>query len=124
MLYMVIEHFRNRDAVPVYRRFRDEGRLAPDGLHYVSSWVDPELARCFQVMECEDRALLDQWIARWKDLVDIEVVEVMTSAAAAARIAPRLTAHPEPSPFDPAQSDPELVEEPNDERLAQDRPSA
>src|SRR6266852_8712040 len=60
MLYMVIEHFRNRDAVPVYRRFRDEGRLAPHGLHYVSRWVDTELARCFQVMECESRALLDR----------------------------------------------------------------
>src|SRR5712691_5673896 len=90
MLYMVIEHFRNRDAVPVYRRFRDEGRLAPDGLHYVSSWVDAELARCFQVMECDDRALLDHWIARWTDLIDVEVVEVMTSADAVARISPRL----------------------------------
>src|SRR6266446_4261718 len=95
MLYMVIEHFRNRDAVPVYRRFRDEGRLAPHGLHYVSSWVDTELARCFQVMECESRTPLDQWIARWNDLVDFEVVEVMTSADAAARIDPRLVLQPE-----------------------------
>lgn len=90
VLYMVIENFRNGDAVPVYRRFRDVGRLAPDGLRYVSSWVDTDFLRCFQVMECDNRALLDEWIAHWDDLVGFEVVTVMTSADAAAAIAPRL----------------------------------
>jgi len=90
MFYMVIENFRNGDAVPVYRRFRDKGRLAPDGLRYVSSWVDTGFRRCFQVMECQDRALLDQWMAQWNDLIDFEVVTVISSAEAAAAIAPRL----------------------------------
>ena len=90
MLYMVVEHFKNQDALPVYRRFRERGRLAPEGLTYVSSWVDEELGRCFQLMETEDRSLLDQWIANWKDLVDFEVFPVMTSAEAAAKVAPRL----------------------------------
>lgn len=90
MLYLVIEHFRGGDPVPVYRRFRDEGRLAPEGLRYVASWVTEDLTRCFQVMECEERALLDAWIARWEDLVRFEVLEVMSSAEAAARVAPRL----------------------------------
>ena len=90
MLYMVVEHFKNQDALPVYRRFRERGRLAPEGLTYVSSWVDEELCRCFQLMETEDRSLLDQWIANWKDLVDFEVFPVMTSAEAAAKVAPRL----------------------------------
>ncbi|TMJ02489.1 MAG: DUF3303 domain-containing protein [Bacillati bacterium ANGP1] len=90
MLYMVIENFRNGDAVPVYRRFRDKGRLTPEGLRYVSSWVDADFSRCFQVMECNKRALLEQWMDRWADLVDFEVVAVMTSADAAAAIAPRL----------------------------------
>jgi Protein of unknown function (DUF3303) len=89
-LYMVIEHFRNNDAVPVYRRFRDRGRMIPAGLAYVSSWVDQNFERCYQLMETEDRALLDQWIANWSDIVDFEVVPVMTSKQAADRIAPSL----------------------------------
>jgi len=90
MLYMVVEHFRGGNAVPVYRRFRDEGRLASEGLRYVASWVTDDFRHCYQVMECNDRALLDQWIARWDDLVEFEVVPVVTSADAVAAIGPRL----------------------------------
>jgi hypothetical protein len=90
MLYMVIETFRNGDAVPVYRRFRDRGRMAPDGVTYVSSWVDEHLERCYQVMETNDRALLEEWMTRWRDIVDFEVHPVMTSKEAAERVAPRL----------------------------------
>jgi hypothetical protein len=86
----VIERFRDGDAVPVYRRFRDQGRLAPEGLAYVDSWVDERLTRCFQVMECEDERLLQQWIERWSDLVDFEVVRVVPSKVAAETIRPRL----------------------------------
>ena len=82
----MIEHFRTGDARPVYERFRARGRLAPDGLYYVNSWVTPDLTRCYQVMECEDRTLLDQWIAAWEDIVDFEVHPVITSADAAARV--------------------------------------
>lgn len=89
-LYMVIERFKGGDAVPVYRRFRDRGRLAPSGLTYVSSWVDVRLERCYQLMETADRSLLDEWIAQWSDLVDFEVHAVITSKEAAERIAPRL----------------------------------
>ena len=88
--YLVIERFKNGDAVPVYRRFRDRGRLAPAGLIYVASWVDEQLERCYQVMETDDRALLDAWIANWDDLVDFEVYPVLTSAQALEKIAPRL----------------------------------
>ena len=90
MLYMIVEHFRNGDAVPVYRRFRDQGRLAPEGLRYVASWVTDDFRRCFQVMECEDQQLLAQWMARWEDLIEFEVIPVVTSAEAAAAVAPRL----------------------------------
>src|SRR6267142_1134877 len=69
-LYMVVEHFKNKDAVAVYRRFRDSGRMAPEGLRYVSSWVDDNLERCYQLMETHDRMLLDEWMANWSDLVD------------------------------------------------------
>ena len=87
MLYMIVEHFRGGDAVPVYRRFRDRGRLAPEGLRYVASWVTDDLRHCYQVMECDDRALLDAWMAAWADLVDFEVIPVVTSAEAAAAVA-------------------------------------
>ena len=87
---MVVEHFRNGDPVPVYRRFRERGRMLPDGLAYVSSWVDRQLRRCYQLMETDDPALLDEWIARWNDLADFEVHPVMTSQEAADRVAPRL----------------------------------
>jgi hypothetical protein len=90
MRFMVIERFKGGDARPVYRRFRDEGRLAPEGLRYVASWVSDDLTRCWQVMECDDRALLDAWIARWRDIVDFEVSPVLTSAEALERIGPAL----------------------------------
>ncbi len=89
MLYMILERFKG-DPVPVYRRFRDQGRLAPEGLRYVSSWVSQDLQLCFQIMECDDPYLLQQWIDQWRDLVDFEVTPVITSVEAAAAIAPRL----------------------------------
>lgn len=89
-LYMVVEHFKNKNALPVYRRFREKGRMAPEGLVYVSSWVDDRLQRCYQLMEAHDRALLDEWMANWKDIVDFEVHPVITSQEAADRIAPLL----------------------------------
>jgi hypothetical protein len=90
MLYMVIENFRGGDPIPVYRRFRDRGRLMPEGVEYRGSWVTEDLSRCFQVMECDDRRLLDQWIASWDDVADFDVIPVLTSAEARAAVAPRL----------------------------------
>ena len=89
-LYLVVEHFKNNDAVPVYRRFRDRGRMAPEGLVYVSSWVDHKLERCYQVMETHDCVLLDGWMANWSDLIDFEVHPVVTSKEAAEKVAPLL----------------------------------
>jgi len=88
MLYMIVERFRDGDAAPVYRRFRERGRLAPDGLRYVASWVAADRTHCFQVMDCDDPALLDAWMAAWADLVDFDVVPVVTSAEAADSCAP------------------------------------
>lgn len=90
MLYMIIEQFRDGDAVPGYRRFRDKGRMAPEGLKYVASWVTADLTRCYQVMEADDPQLLALWMANWRDLVNFEVFPVVTSAEAAAAIEPRL----------------------------------
>lgn len=88
-LYVVVEHFKNGDASPVYRRFREHGRLAPPGLTYISSWVDVNLQHCYQLMETDNPRLVDEWIGRWNDLVDFEVHRVMTSAAAADAIGSR-----------------------------------
>ena len=90
MLFMIIERFKGGDPVPVYRRFRDDGRMAPAQVTYIGSWVTPDLTTCYQVMESPDRELLDQWLARWRDLVDFEVMPVITSADAQALVAPRL----------------------------------
>ena len=83
MTYMIVERFRGGDPVPVYRRFRELGRLAPDGLRYVTSWVTADLRQCFQVMECEDPRLLEEWTSRWSDLVEFEILPVVTSTEAA-----------------------------------------
>lgn len=85
MLFMIIENFKS-DPEPVYRRFREQGRLAPEGLRYVNSWVTSDFEKCFQVMECDDPRLLEEWMAQWRDLVDFEVIPVVTSAEAAAAI--------------------------------------
>jgi hypothetical protein len=85
MLFMVVERF-TQGATPVYHRFREKGRMAPDGVHYVSSWVADDMTTCYQVMECVNRQLLDEWISNWKDIVQFEVVPVITSAQAAARV--------------------------------------
>jgi hypothetical protein len=95
---MIIEHFRDGNARPVYERFRDCGRLAPEGLQYVTSWVTADLRCCYQVMECTDRALLDHWVAAWSDLIEFEVLPVLTSAEAAARILAPSSAAAAPPP--------------------------
>ena len=86
--YMVVEHFK--DAPAVYRRFRDYGRLAPEGLVYLASWIDDNIERCYQLMETHDPRLLDEWIKNWNDLTDFEVYPVITSREAAEKIKPRL----------------------------------
>lgn len=82
MLYMVIERFKNRDATAVYKRLRESGRMMPEGLNYIDSWVEPNFDRGFQLMESHDRALFDKWIAHWSDLAQFEVIPVITSQEA------------------------------------------
>ncbi len=89
MLYMVIERFKNQDATPVYDRFRERGRMTPEGLAYVSSWVDTKLERCFQIMETSDPKLMTEWTTHWSDIVDFEVVPVMSSADALQAMQPK-----------------------------------
>ena len=84
MLFMVIERFRERDGVAVYRRLREKGRMLPEGLKYLASWVEATGNRCFQLMECDDSQLFQQWVSRRNDLVDFEIVAVRTSKEAAA----------------------------------------
>ena len=90
MLFMVIERYKNRDARAVYRRFREQGRMAPDGLTYVGSWIEANFDRCFQLMECADPRLLQQWVVRWQDLIEFEFVPVVPSKETAEGIAPLL----------------------------------
>ncbi len=90
MLFMVIERFKGRDAEAVYRRFLEKGRLAPEGLTYVGSWVEANFDRCFQLMECADARLLQQWVTRWRDLCEFEFVPVVPSKDTVDSITPLL----------------------------------
>jgi hypothetical protein len=90
MLYMVVERFKSAGAIDVYRRSKEKGRMLPDGLNYVSSWVDLSFTTCFQLMETEDEQLFAKWIKQWEDLVEFEIIPVRTSAEAMQDIAPRL----------------------------------
>jgi hypothetical protein len=90
MLFMVIETFRNQDGKAIYRRLRDRGRQMPDGLSFVSSWVQADMARCFQLMECDDVTLLQRWIVQWSDLMAFEIVPVVAGKDTGAALAPLL----------------------------------
>lgn len=90
MLFMLIERFKNRDALAVYRRFREKGRMAPEGLTYVGSWIEANFDRCFQLMECADARLLQRWMIQWQDLVEFEIVPVVPSQETVESITPML----------------------------------
>ena len=90
MLFMVIESFRGQDAKSVYRRFRDKGRLMPDGIGFVGSWVTANLSRCFQIMECDDITLLQRWAAEWSDLVQFEILPIVSGKDTASALAESL----------------------------------
>ncbi len=78
MLFMVVEDFRNRDRKAIYRRFRDKGRMAPEGLQFVNSWMTADMSRCFQLMETDDVTLFQKWVAEWCDIGEYEIVPVVT----------------------------------------------
>ncbi|MDQ3179472.1 MAG: DUF3303 domain-containing protein [Acidobacteriota bacterium] len=88
MLFMVVEHFK--DEVEIYRRFREKGRMMPEGLNYVSSWIDTDFKKCFQLMETDDARIFDEWIANWNDIMNFEIFPVISSNEAAEKIAKRL----------------------------------
>jgi hypothetical protein len=81
MLFMVIEHFKDRDPVPIYERVREQGRALPEGLRYVESWIEANFDRCFQLMECDEVESLQQWVLQWRDLVEFEIVPVSPSTS-------------------------------------------
>jgi Protein of unknown function (DUF3303) len=88
---MIIERFRDSDMLPIYKRVRDEGRSLPEGLKYIDSWIEPNFARCFQLMECDDARTLQQWILSWRGSgVTFEIVPVVGSAATCEVVAPYL----------------------------------
>ena len=90
MLFMVIERFRDQNALAVYREFRAKGRQMPDGLTFVGSWVTADVTRCFQLMECDDVTLLQRWVAEWSDLMECEIVPVVAGKDTAAALAASL----------------------------------
>jgi hypothetical protein len=93
MLFMVIEHFKDDDMLPVYKRLRDAGRGLPDGLKYIDSWIEPNFSRCFQLMECDDLRLFQQWALHWRSTgATFEIVPVVPSKETQQVVAPFLDA--------------------------------
>jgi hypothetical protein len=86
MLYMVIERFKPGAAPEIYRRFTEQGRLMPDGLEYVSSWISDDMTMCWQVMQTDDHSKFELWTRNWDDLMEFEIVPVRTSAEIKARM--------------------------------------
>ncbi len=80
MLFMVIERFNNRDPLPIYQRLREGNASLPNGITYISSWIEPNFDRCFQVVECNDLRLIQEWVLLWRDLISFDVVPVVSSA--------------------------------------------
>lgn len=87
MQFLVIETFRNQDAKAAYARFRQDGRMTPEGLTFLDSWVTADLSRCFQIMDCDDVTLIQRWVAQWSDLVDFQVLPVVRGSATAETLA-------------------------------------
>lgn len=93
MLFMIIERFKDNDMIPIYKRVRDEGRVIPDGLKYIDSWIEPSFGRCFQLMECDDVRLLQQWALMWRGYgMSLEIVPVISSKETREIVAPYLEA--------------------------------
>ena len=90
MLFMVIERFRNCDAKAVYRRFHEKGRMMPEGLKYVGSWIEANFDRCFQLMECHDACLFQKWVVQWQDLIEFEIIPVVPSKETTEVVSPML----------------------------------
>lgn len=91
MLFMVIERFKDNDMIPIYRQVRDGSRLLPQGLKYIDSWVEPNFSRCFQLMECDDLRLFQQWVLEWRGYgATLEIVPVVSSIDTQAVVAPFL----------------------------------
>lgn len=91
MLFMIIERFKDNDMLTIYKRVRDEGRMFPEGLKYIDSWVEPNFSRCFQLMECDDLRLLQEWILQWRGSgATFEIVPVVSSKETQEVVAPLL----------------------------------
>lgn len=86
MLFMVVERFKDGKAKEIYRRLQEKGRMMPEGLKYLDSWVEVNFDRCFQLMECDDLRLFQQWIVQWQDLGQFEIIPVVPSTETAEAI--------------------------------------
>ena len=86
MLFMVIEHFDQARVKEIYARFHEKGRMIPDGLTYVDSWISADFARCFQLMQCDDVTKLQEWVLEWGDLARFEIVPLAASKDTAAAV--------------------------------------
>lgn len=86
MVYMIIEHYHPGKIKELYRRFDEKGRMLPEGVHYINSWINGDVTICYQVMESDSINKLHEWISNWNDIVDFQVIPVISSAEARSRV--------------------------------------
>ena len=89
MLYMIIEKFHQGKIKQLYERFDERGRLMPDGVNYINSWIDINVETCYQIMESKSEEKLLEWVNNWNDLADFEIIPVLTSAQAKEKVLAR-----------------------------------
>ena len=86
MEYMIIERFKPEKLKAMYQRFEEKGRMLPEGVKYINSWIDERITVCYQVMESDSTEKINEWIGKWNDLVDFEVIPVITSLQAKMKV--------------------------------------
>lgn len=84
--YMIIEHFHPQKVKALYQRFEKKGRMLPDGVIYINSWIDENVETCYQLMESESLEKLEEWVSYWEDLADFEIVPIISSEEAKGRV--------------------------------------
>jgi hypothetical protein len=79
---MVIEHYHPGKLKVLYQRFDEKGRMLPDGVTYIDSWINEDITVCYQLMESDSLDKLNEWISNWNDIVDFELIPVISSSEA------------------------------------------
>jgi len=74
--YMVVERFKPGLMEKNYEVYNSQGRMFPEGLYYLNSWVNAGNNVCFQLMESNDPSLFEEWFEKWEEFVEFELYPI------------------------------------------------